>query len=225
MHSTKNDILGLLKRNDGATVDELASSLNLAPMTVRQHLTALGRDALVRATEVRRPTGRPHYLYELTIDGHRQVLDGHDRMLILLVEQAGLVEPDSAADSPQERRRMLFTRAAETLAERHGAEMRALAGAVQAAQVVALLRAHGGFADWHPARDGYEIRDFGCVYRASVEGDGACSWHETLLARLTSARVYAAESPAECADCCRYVVVTNAPVSAGVQSRNGYEHH
>jgi predicted ArsR family transcriptional regulator len=195
-------------------------------MTVRQHLTALGRDGLVRTQEVRRQTGRPHYLYQLTLDGHRRVLDGHDRMLVLLVEQAGLIEPaESPAASPQERRRTLFTRAADALAERHGAEIRALSGAAQAAQVVALLRSHGGFADWHQAEDGYEIRDFGCVYRASVDGGGACSWHETLLARVTGARVYAGESIAACADCCRYVVVTTTATTSSAQPRNGYEHH
>jgi len=59
MHSTKTEILAHLKRNDGSTVDGIASSLNLAPMTVRQHLMALERDGMVRAEEVRRFVGRP----------------------------------------------------------------------------------------------------------------------------------------------------------------------
>ena len=63
MHNTKTEILALLKRSDGATVDDIATSLSLASMTVRQHLTALQRDALIQAQEVRRATGRPHYLY------------------------------------------------------------------------------------------------------------------------------------------------------------------
>ena len=89
MHSTKTDILALLKRNDGATVDEISSALGLAPMTVRQHLTALERDALVSGQEVRRPTGRPHFRFRLTEDGHRRVSDGYDRLLALLVTAAG----------------------------------------------------------------------------------------------------------------------------------------
>ena len=64
MHSTKTEILAHLKRNDGSTVDGIASSLNLAPMTVRQHLMALERDGAVRSEEVRRATGRPaHALF------------------------------------------------------------------------------------------------------------------------------------------------------------------
>ena len=44
MHSTKNEILALLKRSDGASVEELSTALGFASMTVRQHLTALERD-------------------------------------------------------------------------------------------------------------------------------------------------------------------------------------
>ena len=200
MHSTKTEILSLLKRSDGSTVDELASTLSLAPMTVRQHLIALERDALVRAEEVRRAMGRPHHLYRLTDDGHRRTLDGHDRMLALLVEHAGLLEPaDVAGRSPAERRAALFRRAALSLAERHRAESRALAGTERIERAVQILRSHGGFAEWHDVGDAWEVRDFACVYRAAVEPAGSagpCDWHETFLSGFLDVPIRVADSPA-----------------------------
>ena len=211
MHSTKTEILALLKRNDGSTVDDLASALNLAPMTVRQHLTALERDALVRAEEVRRPTGRPHHLYRLTTDGHRRTIDGHDRMLALLVEQAGLLEPgDVAGLAPGERRARLFHKAAVRLAERHRADVRALAGAAKIDRVVLILRSHGGFAEWHDLGDTWEVRDFACVYRAVSGGGPSCDWHYTFLSSLLDVPIREADSLADCADCCRYIVPIRA---------------
>lgn len=213
MHSTKTEILALLKRNDGSTVDELASSLGLAPMTVRQHLTALERDLLVRAEEVRRQTGRPHHLYRLTVDGHRSCSDGHDRMLALLVEQVGSLEPADVADiAPGARRARLFHNAAISLAERHGPDVRALTGVDRIAKAVAILRAHGGFAEWHDLGEAWEVRDFACVYRAVVGGGGACDWHETFLSSLLNVPIEIAESPTACADCCRYLIPMMAPV-------------
>ena len=215
MHSTKTEILALLKRNDGSTVDDLASSLRLAPMTVRQHLTALERDALVRAEEVRRQTGRPHHLYRLTVDGHRRTIDGHDRMLALLVEQAGLLEPaDIAGLAPAERRAGLFRKAALSLAERHRADVRALAGAERMDRVMLILRSHGGFAEWHDLGDAWEMRDFACVYRAVARGDGACDWHETFLSSLLDVPIRMVEHQADCADCCRYLLPVMAPSGA-----------
>jgi predicted ArsR family transcriptional regulator len=209
MHSTKTEILAHLKRNDGSTVDGIASSLNLAPMTVRQHLTALERDGAVRAEEVRRPTGRPHFHYRLTDDGHRRLSEGYDRLVALLVEQAGNLQPNG--HSPDGQRSALFRAAARALAERHAAEVRALPPAEQAARAVAILRMHGGFSEQHPDGDAFEIRDFGCVYRETVSRHGRCDWHETFLTELMDADVTAIDGgDSDCIAGCRYTVRVRA---------------
>ncbi|HXK34389.1 MAG TPA: winged helix-turn-helix transcriptional regulator [Dehalococcoidia bacterium] len=204
MHSTKSEILAQLKRNGSASVDELATGLGLAPMTVRQHLMALERDALIQAVEVRRGNGRPHYRYTLTEDGHRRIADGHDRLLVLLVEQAGVIEVNG--EGPDVRRARLFEAAATALASRVRHELEPLSPDQRMDRIIALLRSHGGFADWHPLDDGYEVRDFGCVYREAVGGGGPCAWHETLLAALTGAPVRTVAPPDGCGECCRYII-------------------
>jgi predicted ArsR family transcriptional regulator len=216
MHSTKTEILAHLKRHDGSTVDGIASSLNLAPMTVRQHLTALERDGAVRSEEVRRPTGRPHFRYLLTEDGHRRLADGWDRLLGLLVEQFGLLEPNGA--EPMDRRERLFRSAAAALAARHADEVRALPAIHERVErAVAILRKFGGFPEYHDLGDGVEIRDFACVYREVVSRAGTCAWHETFLSALLGMEIRSAEEPAECAMCCRYVVMVPVGVSTGMQ--------
>ncbi len=209
MHSTKSEILSLLKRADGSTVDDIASHLTLAPMTVRQHLMALERDGLVRTQEVRRQTGRPHYLYRLTDNGHRSVSDGHDRMLALLVEHAGVLEPNGAT-SPHDRRTRLFHASAEALAERHRGDVLGLSLDLQVERAAEILRSHGGFTDWHAVEAGFEIRDFSCVFRETVSRDGRCEWHETFLSSILHVEITTPEGPADCAVCCRYVIVARA---------------
>jgi predicted ArsR family transcriptional regulator len=205
MHSTKTEILALLKRSDGAAVDEIASSLGLASMTVRQHLTALERDALVSASEVRRATGRPHYRYALTEDGHRQVAQGYDRMVALIVEAAG-TDGASAGATADERRAHLFRTAALSLAERHRGEVASLAGERRATRIVEILQAHGGFADWQARDEGFEVRDFSCIYRTHVDGCGPCQWHEPFLSALLGEPVAPAPETDDCAACCRYLI-------------------
>ena len=220
MHSTKTEILALLKRSDGATVDELASNLRLAPMTVRQHLTVLERDELVAAEEVRRPTGRPHYRFRLTADGHRRVSGGYDRLLELLVEHAGTLEPDDLAGAtPDERRAHLFRLAAASLAARHRAEVAVLSGVEQIERVAAILRSHGGFPEFHDLGGEFELRDFNCVFRTSVGPQVPCAWHEAFLSAVLAATVRAAVEPAACADCCRYIVPVAARKSASIRGR------
>ncbi|MHB8375518.1 MAG: helix-turn-helix transcriptional regulator [Dehalococcoidia bacterium] len=215
MHSTKTEILALLKRSDGATVDEIASSLGLASMTVRQHLTALERDTLVRANEVRRATGRPHYRYSLTDGGHRRVAQGYDRLVALLIEAAGVPAALDAA-TPDERRGRLFRAAALALAEKHRGDVLMLTGSQRIARAVEILQAHGGFAEWHELAGAWEVRDFSCIYRTSVDGCGPCQWHEPFLAALLGDGVESAPPSGDCAACCRYLIPTPAgrPVPA-----------
>ncbi|MDE3096674.1 MAG: winged helix-turn-helix transcriptional regulator [Chloroflexota bacterium] len=215
MHSTKTEILALLKRSDGATVDEIASALGLAPMTVRQHLTALERDGLIHAQEVRRATGRPHFRYSLTDGGHRLVAQGYDRLVALLVEAAGAPAALDGA-TPGERRGRLFREAALALAEKHRGEVLMLSGSQRVARVVEVLQAHGGFAEWHDLAGAWEVRDFSCVYRTSVDDCGPCQWHEPFLAALLGGPIEAAPPSGDCAACCRYLIPTPADGPAGV---------
>jgi predicted ArsR family transcriptional regulator len=215
MHSTKTEILAQLKRNDGATVEDLASTLRLAPMTIRQHLTALERDDLIHSMEVRRATGRPHYHYRLTSDGHRRVSDGYDRMLTLLVEHVGWLDGAGMHDAtPVERRARLFRTAAIALGERHRASVLALDEAARADRIVAILQQYGGFAEWHVSDSGFEVRDFSCVYRTSVAKTGACAWHAPFLDAVLGGEIVSAEEPDGCAACCRYMIRSRHPSPA-----------
>ncbi len=202
MHSTKTEILALLKRSDGASVDEISASVGLASMTVRQHLTALERDDLVRAQEVRRATGRPHFRYRLTDNGHRSISQGYDRLVALLVDAVG-VENGTVEGA----RRDLFRRAAEALAGRHRVEIEMLAGKERVERIVAILRSHGGFAEFHELEGAFELRDFSCVFRSILGSAGPCEWHETFLLITLGEGVEPAPAPGDgCAACCRYTI-------------------
>ncbi|HYM13971.1 MAG TPA: winged helix-turn-helix transcriptional regulator [Dehalococcoidia bacterium] len=221
MHSTKNEILALLKRSDGSTVDELASAVGLAPMTVRQHLMALERDGLVASEEVRRPSGRPHHCYRLTDGGHRRVSDGHDRLLTLLVQHVGALAPQDVTGDPDLRRARLFQRAASALAAEHEPALRALPWPDRIERVASVLRSYGGFVDWHDLGDGaYELRDFSCVFRATVGTCMPCAWHEAFLTGALGAAVQPLDEPADCADCCRFTVTVPALAGAAAHSRS-----
>ena len=214
MHTSKTAILALLKRNGGHSVDELASALSLAPMTVRQHLATLERDALVQAATVRNLGGRPHYRYGLTEEGHRSVARGHDRLLALLLETLAPPYAVSDGDDDGDRRTRLFRRAAGALADRHCAEVQALPARERPERAATILRAYGGFAEWHDLGGTVEVRDFNCVFRDTVRKDGACEWHETFLSRVLAADVRTAGEAAGGAACCSYIIGAGAGTPA-----------
>jgi predicted ArsR family transcriptional regulator len=211
MHSTKTEILALLKRSDGASVDEISASIGLASMTVRQHLTALERDALVQAEEVRRPTGRPHFRYSLTEHGHRSIAQGYDRLVTLLVDAVGALDVPGNGRA----RREVFRAAAESLALKHRPEFAQASGRERIERAVVILRSHGGFAEYHEHDGVFELRDFSCVFRQALGSDGPCEWHETFLRGALGDGVEPAPEPGDgCAAACRYVIPSRALTAA-----------
>ena len=86
MSVSRDSILAIIRRNDGASVDVLADGVVLAPATVRRHVDILERDGLIDHIEVRRPTGRPRHVFDLTEKGHDSVPKDYSRLLNELVQ-------------------------------------------------------------------------------------------------------------------------------------------
>jgi predicted ArsR family transcriptional regulator len=207
VHSTKTLILAFIKRNGGGTVDELAQALDLAPMTVRQHLVTLQRDDLLRAEAVRRATGRPHYVYRLTQRGNDTFPKRYDRLAqAMLQEVSNLESSEIEGLAPHEKASLVLRRVAERLVNEYAPVLRGRPLNEQVATVTEILHADGGFAEWEETGNGYVIRDYNCLFnRAPLQDGHGCQWHFYFLSRMLGPRLRF--EPVEgCGDCCRYVI-------------------
>lgn len=212
MQTTKQQILVLLKRTGSATVEEASGALSVASMTARQHLLNLERDGLVMSQRVRRANGRPHYLYTLTTKGQEMFPRRYDLLARILLDEVGELDPALLATmSPDQRRSFLIQRSAERLAERFrfDADGRSLEERIGA--VTEVLMSIGGFAEWLRTSDGYEIRDYNCVFESLVDGsDGCCEGHVRLITALLRWPVQHESMDDGRVRCCRYVVLQSA---------------
>jgi predicted ArsR family transcriptional regulator len=209
MQSSKQQILVLLKRAGGATVEEAAGALSLASMTARQHLVGLERDGLVVAEKVKRPTGRPHFIYKLTPKGEDMFPRRYDVLAKFLLEEVGNLSPaDIEGLSPDEKRSLFLQRVADRIAEKHRAQLSGRELPDRVAATADLLQAIGGFAEWLPADGGYEIRDYNCVFSRILPSSevSGCEWHVRLLTSLLEHPVSHEVLTEGNAQCCRYLV-------------------
>lgn len=210
--STKGRLLTLLKRTGGCTVDGLAAAVALAPMTVRQHLAVLERDGLVRAEEMRNGPGRPRHVYRLTERAEEAFPKRYDRLATALLHEIG--ELDAAeldGLTALQKQDLLLTKLAEREARRHAARLAGKPLRERVAAVTGLLQDDGGLAEWQHTDDGYEIRDYNCVYRAVAQDQPAiCTWHVSLLGRLLGAPVSCEQPISRGGACCRFVICDNA---------------
>jgi len=208
LRTTKSEILAHLKRTGGSAVEELATSLGLARMTVRQHLATLERDDLVNSREVRRATGRPHYVFSLTDRGEEMFPKRYDRLAGLILEEVSLLDgAEIAGLTPAQKRRLLFDRMVGRLHSQYEAKVAGKALKERVEAVAGILDEEGGFAEWRPVNGGFEIADYNCVYRRVVDShDDLCDWHLSLLSRLLGNDVTCTQFMSKGAECCRFVV-------------------
>lgn len=206
--STKTQILALLKRSGGSTVDELTRSLGLAPMTVRQHLTELERDGLTMASEVRRPTGRPHFLYSLTAGGEETFPRRYDVLAELILREVTQLKPeDLASTDPVARTELVLERVAERVAAGHRPQFEGKALNERVQLLTDLLQEESGFAEFERTEQGYEVRDYNCAYHKLVDSNrDICHWHLTLMRKLIGESVQHERSIRSGSECCRFVI-------------------
>jgi predicted ArsR family transcriptional regulator len=208
MQTSKDRILAVLKRSGSRSVDDLAAALQLAPMTVRQHLTALERDELVRVSEYRNGAGRPKHYYSLTDRGDAVFPRRYDRFAALLLNELQHIEPAATADDETvDRMGLVLERLARRESAPHLARLSLMNLAERARAAAAILHEIGGFAEAVETPAGVEIRDYNCVYRGLRPREcGPCAWHARLVPHLVRAPVEELPPAPHAGRCCRLLV-------------------
>jgi predicted ArsR family transcriptional regulator len=212
MQTSKQQLIALLKRTGSVTVEEAAGALSVASMTARQHLVGLERDGIVQSEKVRRSMGRPHYLYSLTPKGQEMFPQRYDLFASILLDEIGkLRSSDLEGLEEDEKRSLLIMRTTDQLAERYSYNIEGRTLEQRVSAVSDVLHLIGGFAEWCKTEDGFEIRDYNCVFARllPLETSG-CACHERLLGQLLKWPVRHEVVHAGRADMCRYFVSPNA---------------
>ncbi len=97
VEGTRQAILGILRRQDGVSVDALARELGLAGATVRRHLDVLLRDGLISVAQVRSGPGRPRYAFSITEAGAEAFPHHYIRLTQRLIEEIVALSPEETA--------------------------------------------------------------------------------------------------------------------------------
>ena len=197
METTRQLILNILRRRK-ATVDELTKELGLAPATVRRHLDILARDGHIDVAQVRRKTGRPHYLFSLSESGEALFPKQYVRMTNRLIEEIVALKPEETAGrSGGELADLVFERMAQRLAQRIGPRVHGASLAERVRATTEALAEEGIVFDVEPAEGGYLLVGHGCPCprvaashgQAGLPAGQMCAHDQRLLSLLLAADV------------------------------------
>lgn len=166
----------------GMSVDELASKLGVTITAVRQHLTALERDALVTRGPTRASGGRPQHMFVLTERGRegfpRQYSWFSEQLLLSLKREMGSAKLEKTL---------------RILGDEAGAAVAAPTNAPPEARARILAQRMGelGYDAHVVERDGkLEVSARNCVFhKLAAKHPEVCSFDLGLIERIAGARV------------------------------------
>jgi predicted ArsR family transcriptional regulator len=202
VETTRERVLAILRRSDGATIDQLAAEIGLAGATVRRHLDVLVRDGHVAIQLEKGRTGRPRYVFSLTEAGADLFPHHYVRLTHRLLDE--ILSLDARETEGRDGRALaglVFERMADRLALEYGARLRSGTLLDRARRAADLLAEEG--IDFEvtvvpsavPGREpAVHLLGRGCPclrvagqhHRAATEGDSeaGCEHDRRLLQRL-----------------------------------------
>jgi DeoR family suf operon transcriptional repressor len=219
LETTRQTILEILRRRKQATIEELTHLLGLAPATIRRHLDILMRDSLVSVGQVRRVTGRPHYVFSLTEAGEDLFPKNYIRLTNRLIEEIVSLDTDETRGrSGQELADLVFEKMAERMAQTYASRVTGATLEERLEEVVRLLSSEGIIFEWRRGEGGYYLLGYGCPCRRVADAHTEmCSHDQRLLATLLRAQVEPSESAAASEESyCAYWVTEKAAEGAAV---------
>ncbi len=208
MESTRQTILSILRRRE-ATIDDLTKELGLAPATVRRHLDILARDGYVNVTQVRRQTGRPHYLFSMSEAGEDLFPKHYVRITNRLLEEIVALTPEETSGrGGGDLAELVFEKMAHRLAQRILPHVQGTTLAERLRSTTEALAEEGIVFDVEEAPAGYLLVGHGCPCPRVADPNGhACAHDQRLLSLLIGADVtYVEPSAAGRQGYCAYQV-------------------
>ncbi|MFA9560041.1 helix-turn-helix transcriptional regulator [Evansella sp. AB-rgal1] len=110
--STRDHILGLIKKRKQLTVSVIALELDITEMAVRRHLNTLERDGIVETTLLRQAMGRPTHVYQLSHTGEETFPRDYGTLAVELLDDLmdldGIEKVEELFKKRRERQRKRF---------------------------------------------------------------------------------------------------------------------
>jgi len=207
MKSTKDKILQTLLGHPKITINDIAESVGINPISVRHHLTNLQMEGLIAAEEERHGVGRPRLVYSLTEDGMERFPTKYLRLTTRLLTQMKESMPALAVAK-------MFSQIAEEMANEYSEQMKGLSMEERLDFVKEMLAQEGFTVEWEKKDGDYQIHEISCpYYQIGIAHPEVCTVDQTLISKmlaLPASKVQCIlDGSAHCTYVVHPVVVTN----------------
>ena len=203
--STRMEVLEFLRRKQAASAEVISVQLGITPNAVRQHLTNLERDGLVKSEPVRSKRGRPSLMFSLTDKADSAFPKRYGQLAsMILNELSDMGGPDLLDE--------VFRRVALRYAGTIEAQVQDLSFEEKLDRVVQLIGRAGTLAEKEECSEGVKVTIHNCPFRnTALKYPQVCTITPHLLVKLLGAQVSQAASIHRQDPYCSFVVHRQPP--------------
>ena len=200
MKSTKDKILQTLLGHPKITINDIAESVGINPISVRHHLTNLQMEGLIAAEEERHGVGRPRLVYSLTEDGMERFPTKYLRLTTRLLTQMKESMPAPAVAK-------IFSQIAEEMANEYSEQMKGLSMEERLDFVKEMLAQEGFTVEWEKKDGDYQIHEISCpYYQIGIAHPEVCTVDQTLISKMLALPASKVQCILDGSAHCTYVV-------------------
>lgn len=200
-NSTRKNIILLLKKNSGMSIEDLSKVIDITPMGIRQHLLALEKKGIVSYVTRRKGIGRPGFIYMLTEAANVMFPDAYDSFAVGLLRDIKKYEGSEKIDKIFSwRRDRLFKMNKEALSGKENLE--------DTLHVFKnILEANGHLIEISRNNGNYHLKQFHCpIQKISSEFKDACKYELQLYRDLINKNITREQALSEGAQSCLYLI-------------------
>jgi DeoR family suf operon transcriptional repressor len=177
------EVLELLRRKQAASAEAVSADLGITPNAVRQHLTNLERDGLVKSVPVRHKRGRPQLMFSLTEKADAAFPKRYGQLATMVLTELQEMGGPGMLDE-------IFERVAQRHASAMEKDLEGLHFDDKLERVVAWIGRAGTLAETEPEDDGVRVTIHNCPFRnTALKFPQVCTITPQLLVKLLDAPV------------------------------------
>ena len=200
-NSTRKNIILLLKKNGGMSIEDLSKVIDITPMGIRQHLLALEKKDIVTYVTKRKGIGRPGFIYMLTDAANKLFPEAYDSFSVGLLRDIRKHEGSEKIDKIFSwRRDRLFKMNKEALSGKENLDDKLHA-------FKNILETNGHIVDISGNNGNYHLKQYHCpIHKISSEFKDACKYELQLYRDLISKNITREQALSEGASSCLYLI-------------------
>jgi predicted ArsR family transcriptional regulator len=177
MGSTRNQVLNTLLNQNRCTINELAETFQISPISIRHHISKLEVEGLVTSEEERHGVGRPRRVYFLTNAGMEKFPSRYLNLSIRILEKLKETLPQKTVN------KLLKEMATEMVSDQTAQiDISGLEIEERVELIQQLLMDEGFTVEVTSKDDGFEIKGTSCPYKhVGVDHPEICLVDETMI--------------------------------------------